>query len=306
MLRSTTNPTTSPIRVPNPLISILKADIIAFTEVAVNVAKVVRPTPNNAIPAPTAVAAIPRANIAALNPNIGTIAGLNNNAAPANTAIPPPMPTNPLIIEPQDILENINIGGINAFKATAINRIPAAPIIAPDTIEPAAPTAINATAIPPRPLANSSHDILPIIVTGIMSADRAIEIASIPAPAASILGPPANLENSAISPNINPIVTSPLVNPATSICEMLSIADTMILIAAAVPISPKAVPGPILAPSTTLKKIANSANITPKAITDLAIPEVFICDRTSTADARILTDVANAISCSELVFILPP
>src|SRR5699024_6199234 len=224
---STTKLTISTIKVPNPLINNPNADMIDATDVAVKVANVVRPTPNAATPTPAASIATPIKDKAPANANIGTVAGDNNIDAPANTVIPPAIPTKPLIIDVQDIFEKINIGGINKLRATAIAVIPTAPNNVPEASGPIAATANKATAIPLNPLANSTHDIFAILVTGIIRIDKAAAIIVIPAPATSICGPPEILENNAISANIIPIVTKPFVKLDTFISAILPIAPTI-------------------------------------------------------------------------------
>ena len=233
-------------------------------------AKADKPAPARARPAPIPRTDTPiRAN-APLRPRIVGTRGVSTRPATPMTVKAPARATRPLAMASQLIAPRILSTGVNTSRAEAATSIAAEPARVPViTFKPTARIAIAPLRVT-RPLAISSQDILPILLSAFAIMTRAADTAIRPVPIPTMfLGMKFTATVTAVSAPA--IETRPLAISSQDIEPKSLIADARIFIAAAISINAKPVEITCLAFPVRFVKRAISASNAPTDTRPLAI-----------------------------------
>ena len=233
-------------------------------------AKADNPAPARAKPAPIPRTDTPiRAN-APLRPRIVGTSGVSTRPATPITANAPARATRPLAIASQLIAPRILSTGVITSRAEAATSIAAEPARVP--VIAFKPTARIAIAPPRviRPLAISSQDIPPILLSAFAMMTRAADTAIRPVPIPTMfLGIKFTATVTAV--RAPAIATRPLAISSQDIEPKSPTADAKIFIAAAISINAKPVEMTCLAFPVRFVNRATSANKAPTDTSPLAI-----------------------------------
>ncbi len=177
------------MRAATPVIITVKEATIAVAPAVPAAARAVKPTAKADKPAPARArpAPIPRTDTpiranAPLKPRIVGTRGVSTRPATPMTVKAPARATRPLAIASQLIAPRILSTGVKTSKAEAATSIAAEPARVPVIAFKATARIVIAPPRVTRPLAISSHDILPVLLRAFAMITRAADTAIRPAP----------------------------------------------------------------------------------------------------------------------------